>query len=129
VTLQDLDRGIVHHALRPATNQANAALSSEQLEFDNLLLEMVALIQVRERSTLREAERHVAEHLQKVGVKRRGKTITPATLRSLRNHPRSGPKSTAPLGDVDRGICTCSPLIAIARAVEEDRDRSTQLYS
>jgi hypothetical protein len=89
LALQDLDRGIVHEALKPATNQANAALSSEQMEYDSLLLELVAIVQVRERyTTLREAERHVAERLQKAGVKRRGKTVTPSTLRSLRNHPK-----------------------------------------
>ena len=36
LALGDLDRGIVHNELKPATNQANAALSFEQMEFDNL---------------------------------------------------------------------------------------------
>jgi hypothetical protein len=89
LALQDLDRGIVHDALKPATHQANAALSSEQMEDDRLLLEMVAVVQGRKRyATIRQAERYVAERLQKAGVKRRGKTITHATLRSLRNHPK-----------------------------------------
>jgi hypothetical protein len=89
LAFQDLDRGIAHEAFRPAANQANAALSSEQLEFDSLLLEMVAVIQVRQRcATIREAERYLAKRLQKVGVERRRHTITAATLRSLRNHPK-----------------------------------------
>jgi hypothetical protein len=89
LALQDLDRGIMHDALKPASNQANAARSLEQMENDSLLLELVAIVQGRGRyTTVREAERHVAERLQKTGIKRRGKTITSATLRSLRNHPR-----------------------------------------
>jgi hypothetical protein len=89
LALQDLDRGILHNALKPATHQANATLSSEQMEFDDLLLEMVAIVQGRKRyATIREAERYVAERLQKAEMKRRGKTITPQTLRSLRNHPK-----------------------------------------
>jgi hypothetical protein len=87
--LQDLDRGIVHDALRRATNQANAALSAEQMEFDNLLLEWVVVVQGHKHyKTLREAERDVAKILLKAGIKRRRKTITPATLRSLRSHPK-----------------------------------------
>jgi hypothetical protein len=61
LALRDLDRGIVHDALKPVTNQANAALSSEQMEFDSLLLELVVIAQVNKRyATLREAERAIS---------------------------------------------------------------------
>jgi hypothetical protein len=89
LALRDLDRGIVHDALKPATNQANAALSSEQMELDNLLVEFVVVVQGKEGyETLHEAECHVAQVLRKAGLKRRGKAITPAMLRGLRNHPK-----------------------------------------
>jgi hypothetical protein len=62
------------------------------------LLEMVVIIQAKQGyATLREAERDVAKRWRNAGVKRRGKTITPATLRSLRNHPRkSQPRNPQP---------------------------------
>jgi hypothetical protein len=89
LALLDLDRGILHDALKHAANQTNAALSSEEMEFDNLLLELVAIVQQREGfATLKEAERHVAQRLLKASIKRRGKTITPPMLRSIRNHPK-----------------------------------------
>jgi hypothetical protein len=43
--LEDLDRGLVHQALKAALGQANAALSAEQRQYDRLLLEAVEIPQ------------------------------------------------------------------------------------
>jgi hypothetical protein len=87
--LQDLDRGIPHPALTPASSQANAALSAEQREYDRLLLEAVTIARQAHRfSTLRQAEKYVAERFARAGRKRRGKVITASVLRSLRDHPK-----------------------------------------
>jgi hypothetical protein len=87
--VQDLDRGIPHPALTPASSQANAALSAEQREYDRLLLEAVTIARQAHRfSTLRQAEKYVAERFAKAGRKRRGKVITASVLRSLRDHPK-----------------------------------------
>jgi hypothetical protein len=87
--LEDLDRGLVHQALKPASAQANAALSAEQRDYDRLLLEAVAIAQgTKGFSTLRQAEKYVAERLAKAGRTRRGEPITASVLRSLRDHPK-----------------------------------------
>jgi hypothetical protein len=89
LALEDLDRGLTHEALKSASSQANAALSAEQRESDRLLLEIVAIAQTTKKlPTLRQAEEYIAERLAGVGVKRRGKRITAAVLRSLRDHPK-----------------------------------------
>jgi hypothetical protein len=89
LALEDLDRGLIHQALKAASGQANAALSAEQRETDRLLLEMVAVAKVAKKfTTWRQAEEYVAERLAKAGRKRRGKPITAAALTSLRDHPK-----------------------------------------
>jgi hypothetical protein len=86
-SLRDLDNGKVDEALKPSTHQANAALTIRQRKEDQLWLEMVAIIQGRKRLKYREqAERAVAEMLNKAGKTRRGRRITGPMLKKLRQH-------------------------------------------
>lgn len=87
--LKDLDRGNVHPALKRASDTANAALSAEQRRQDEVWLTTVsALKEARGYPNRARAERELAGILRKAGETRKGKPITAATLKSLRDHPK-----------------------------------------
>jgi hypothetical protein len=87
--LEDLDRGIVHPALEKASHAANAALSAEQRRQDQVWLTTVSILkEARGYPNRARAERELAGILRKAGKARKGKTITAAMLKSLRDHPK-----------------------------------------
>jgi hypothetical protein len=88
--LEDLDNGVVHEALKSASTNRGAALTTEQKREDTLLIDNVAIVQhAKGLRTRHEAEEDLADRLTKAGKKRRGEVITAKMLKSLRNHPKN----------------------------------------
>jgi hypothetical protein len=88
--LEDLNHGVVHEALIPASTNRGAALTTEQKRLDTLLVDNVTIVQhAKGFRTRREAEEDLAERLTKAGKKRQGEEITAKMLKSLRNHPKN----------------------------------------
>ena len=87
--LKDLDNGKVDDALKRSPHQANAALTIRQRKEDQLWLDSVVIFQGWKRlKDRKQAERLVAQMLNRAGKARKGKRITGPMLKKLRDYSK-----------------------------------------
>jgi hypothetical protein len=85
--LADLDRGKTHVALRCASHQANAALTTKQRKRDQTLLDTVVIAQRKYGfKTFAKAARFVAKRKRELGQTRDGEPYTAQTFIRLRDY-------------------------------------------
>jgi hypothetical protein len=87
--LADRGRGKTHNVLKPATHQANAALTTEQRKRDDTLLDAVDFAQTKYGfRTFAQAARFVARRMRARGETRDGVPITAGMLTQMKDYSR-----------------------------------------
>jgi hypothetical protein len=92
----DLENGKTHTVFKPVSHGATATLTVRQRKRDQVWREAVHIVkQFHGLRTVTDAERFLAKKLREAGKKRKGKAVTAAMLKSLRDHPKKPLRSSS----------------------------------